>query len=272
MRAAGTHLSLSLCSLLAAQQRRRPLFIATNTGKPARLRRWRHYNIPPWRWAEPSRAGHPCACYAQPARRAFGVARHAPAARLLTLERKAAMLPRPHQPPTGCSSSFRAPRTRCKPLRNWGMRGTSTASQTDRPPWPAGTQRPRTPGQQPTPRHRIKAHGAAASQLLTASRFAMKLIPTLQLAGRALAFGCRPRHRIHPSRKRWRTHPANGKIDEVRPTMQGPVRGAHWHRMFYTDAKGNYVIRANSGDTKARRNLTEDHQQTHGRGLLGIAL
>ncbi len=49
------------------------------------------------------------------------------------------------------------------------------------------------------------------------------------------------------------------KIDEVRPT---PMKGLYEVRigtdLFYTDAKGNYVIQGELIDTKARRNLTED--------------
>ena len=49
------------------------------------------------------------------------------------------------------------------------------------------------------------------------------------------------------------------KIDEVRAT---PMAGLYEVRMgtdiFYTDAKGNYLIQGELIDTKARRNLTED--------------
>lgn len=53
--------------------------------------------------------------------------------------------------------------------------------------------------------------------------------------------------------------PQMDKIDEVRPT---PMAGLYEVRigtdLFYTDAKGNYVIQGELIDTKARRNLTED--------------
>lgn len=53
--------------------------------------------------------------------------------------------------------------------------------------------------------------------------------------------------------------PQMDKIDEVRPT---PMKGLYEVRigtdLFYTDAKGNYVIQGELIDTKARRNLTED--------------
>ena len=53
--------------------------------------------------------------------------------------------------------------------------------------------------------------------------------------------------------------PQMDKIDEVRPT---PMSGLYEVRigtdLFYTDAKGNYVIQGELIDTKARRNLTED--------------
>ena len=49
------------------------------------------------------------------------------------------------------------------------------------------------------------------------------------------------------------------QIDEVRPT---PMKGLYEVRigtdLFYTDAKGNYVIQGELIDSKARRNLTED--------------
>ena len=53
--------------------------------------------------------------------------------------------------------------------------------------------------------------------------------------------------------------PQMDKIDEVRPT---PMKGLYEVRigtdLFYTDAKGGYVIQGELIDTKARRNLTED--------------
>ena len=53
--------------------------------------------------------------------------------------------------------------------------------------------------------------------------------------------------------------PQMDKIDEVRST---PMKGLYEVRigtdLFYTDAKGNYVIQGELIDTKARRNLTED--------------
>lgn len=53
--------------------------------------------------------------------------------------------------------------------------------------------------------------------------------------------------------------PQMGQIDEVRPT---PMAGLYEVRigtdLFYTDAKGNYVIQGELIDTKIRRNLTED--------------
>lgn len=53
--------------------------------------------------------------------------------------------------------------------------------------------------------------------------------------------------------------PQMEKIDEVLPT---PMAGLYEVRigtdLFYTDAKGNYVIQGELFDTRARRNLTED--------------
>ena len=48
-------------------------------------------------------------------------------------------------------------------------------------------------------------------------------------------------------------------IDEVQPTaMPGLYEVRVGTDLFYTDAKGNYVIQGELIDTKARRNLTED--------------
>ena len=49
------------------------------------------------------------------------------------------------------------------------------------------------------------------------------------------------------------------KIDEIRPTpMSGLFEVRIGTDLFYTDAKGNYLIQGELIDTKARRNLTED--------------
>ena len=53
--------------------------------------------------------------------------------------------------------------------------------------------------------------------------------------------------------------PQLAKIDEVRPTsMPGLFEVRMGTDLFYSDAKGNYVIQGELIDTKARRNLTED--------------
>ena len=56
--------------------------------------------------------------------------------------------------------------------------------------------------------------------------------------------------------------PQMDKIDEVRPT---PMKGLYEVRigtdLFYTDAKGDYVIQGELIDTKVRRNLTEERIQ-----------
>ena len=53
--------------------------------------------------------------------------------------------------------------------------------------------------------------------------------------------------------------PQLDKIDEVQTT---PMAGLYEVRVgtdvFYTDAKGNFLIQGELIDTKARRNLTED--------------
>ncbi|WP_042428751.1 DsbC family protein [Comamonas granuli] len=49
------------------------------------------------------------------------------------------------------------------------------------------------------------------------------------------------------------------KIDEVQPTaMPGLYEVRVGTDLFYTDAKGNYLIQGELFDTRARRNLTED--------------
>ena len=53
--------------------------------------------------------------------------------------------------------------------------------------------------------------------------------------------------------------PQLAKIDEVRPTpMAGLFEVRIGTDLFYTDAKGNYLIQGELIDTKAKRNLTED--------------
>lgn len=53
--------------------------------------------------------------------------------------------------------------------------------------------------------------------------------------------------------------PQLDKIEEVRPTpMPGLFEVRIGTDLFYTDAKGNYLIQGELIDTKARRNLTED--------------
>ncbi|BEP93349.1 DsbC family protein [Acidovorax sp. sif1233] len=87
----------------------------------------------------------------------------------------------------------------------------------------------------------------------------MKLIPTL-LAAAALASGIAASAQEADIRKALAERiPQMDKIDEVRPT---PMKGLYEVRigtdLFYTDAKGNYVIQGELIDAKARRNLTED--------------
>ena len=87
----------------------------------------------------------------------------------------------------------------------------------------------------------------------------MKLIPTL-LAATALAMSFSATAQEADIRKGLAERiPQMEKIDEVRPT---PMKGLYEVRigtdLFYTDAKGDYVIQGELIDTKARRNLTED--------------
>lgn len=88
----------------------------------------------------------------------------------------------------------------------------------------------------------------------------MKLIPALLAAAGTLALTVSAHAQEADIRKALAERiPQMDKIDEVRPT---PMKGLFEVRigtdLFYTDAKGNYVIQGELIDTKARRNLTED--------------
>lgn len=87
----------------------------------------------------------------------------------------------------------------------------------------------------------------------------MKLIPTL-LAAAAFVLPFNAAAQESTIRKTLAERiPQLEKIDEVRST---PMAGLYEVRMgtdvFYTDAKGNFLIQGELIDTKARRNLTED--------------
>jgi thiol:disulfide interchange protein DsbC len=89
---------------------------------------------------------------------------------------------------------------------------------------------------------------------------AMKLIPSLLVGTAAALLGLGAHAQDAAIRKALSERiPQLAKIDEVRPT---PMAGLYEVRMgtdlFYTDAKGNYLIQGELIDTKARRNLTED--------------
>lgn len=88
----------------------------------------------------------------------------------------------------------------------------------------------------------------------------MKLIPTLLTAlSLASLVGAASAQESDIRKALAERIPQMDKIDEVRPT---PMKGLYEVRigtdLFYTDAKGNYVIQGELIDTKARRNLTED--------------
>ena len=87
----------------------------------------------------------------------------------------------------------------------------------------------------------------------------MKLIPSL-LTAAALALSFNASAQESTIRKTLAERiPQLEKIDEVRST---PMAGLYEVRVgtdvFYTDAKGNFLIQGELIDTKARRNLTED--------------
>lgn len=91
----------------------------------------------------------------------------------------------------------------------------------------------------------------------------MKLIPSalsLCVAAAALTLGVAAHAQDANLKKTLAERiPQLDKIDEIRPT---PMAGLYEVRigtdLFYTDAKGNYLIQGELIDTKARRNLTED--------------
>ena len=87
----------------------------------------------------------------------------------------------------------------------------------------------------------------------------MKLLPTL-LAATALCLGLNASAQDAAIRKALAERiPQLQQIDEVRST---PMKGLYEVRigtdLFYTDAKGNYLIQGELIDTKTKRNLTED--------------
>ena len=87
----------------------------------------------------------------------------------------------------------------------------------------------------------------------------MQLIPSL-LAAAALTLGLSATAQESAIRKTLADRlPQLDKIDEVQATaMPGLYEVRIGTDLFYTDAKGNYLIQGELIDTKARRNLTED--------------
>ena len=87
----------------------------------------------------------------------------------------------------------------------------------------------------------------------------MQLIPTL-LAAAALTLSLSVTAQEAAIRKTLAERiPQMEKIDEVQPTaMSGLYEVRIGTDIFYTDAKGNYLIQGELIDTRARRNLTED--------------
>ena len=87
----------------------------------------------------------------------------------------------------------------------------------------------------------------------------MKLLPTLLAAATLwLATGASAQEAVIRKTLAERI-PQMEKIDEIRPTpMPGLFEVRIGTDLFYTDAKGNYVIQGELIDTKARRNPTED--------------
>ena len=88
----------------------------------------------------------------------------------------------------------------------------------------------------------------------------MKLIPSALLVAAALTLGLGAHAQDANLKKTLAERiPQLDKIDEIRPTpMQGLYEVRIGTDLFYSDAKGNYLIQGELIDTKARRNLTED--------------
>lgn len=87
----------------------------------------------------------------------------------------------------------------------------------------------------------------------------MKLIPTLFALATTTLGLCATAQEADIRKALAERIPQMGKIDEVRPTpMAGLFEVRIGTDLFYTDAKGNYVIQGELIDAKARRNLTED--------------
>ncbi len=88
---------------------------------------------------------------------------------------------------------------------------------------------------------------------------ATQLLPALLAAATlALSFGAHAQE-AEIRKALGQRIPQFGKIDEIVAT---PMKGLYEVRVgtdvFYTDAKGNYIIQGELIDTQARRNLTED--------------
>jgi thiol:disulfide interchange protein DsbC len=103
-------------------------------------------------------------------------------------------------------------------------------------------------------------HGPAGKPARTPlNRFAMKFFACL-LTAASLTWSLGAHAQDANLRKTLSERiPQLEKIDEVRPTpMPGLFEVRIGTDLFYTDAKGNYLIQGELIDTKARRNLTED--------------
>ena len=100
---------------------------------------------------------------------------------------------------------------------------------------------------------------ATAATVTTLNKNMMQLTPTL-LAAAALALSFTASAQDAAIRKTLAERiPQMEKIDEVRATaMPGLYEVRIGTDLFYSDAKGNYLIQGELIDTKARRNLTED--------------
>lgn len=87
----------------------------------------------------------------------------------------------------------------------------------------------------------------------------MKLIPLLVAAAALACSLAAPAQEASIRKSLAERYPQFQKVDEILPT---PMKGLYEVRigtdLFYTDAKGDYVIQGELIDAKARRNLTED--------------
>jgi hypothetical protein len=161
----------------------------------------------------------------------------------------------------GLQQLFSRPEAPLQALRNWGMQAFERSGPL-KTGWPArpwacdpGGCLPALTGEPLPPRPPQPFVFASYCTVVF-----MKLIPSALLVAAALTLGLSAHAQDANLKKTLAERiPQLDKIDEIRPTpMQGLYEVRIGTDLFYTDAKGNYLIQGELIDTKARRNLTED--------------